>query len=32
MENPARIREIRRAIARILTIENEQEKKEASEK
>ena len=32
MENPARIREIRRTIARILTIENEQKKKEASEK
>jgi len=32
IENPARIREIRRTIARILTIENEQKKKEASEK
>lgn len=32
IENPARIREIRRTIARILTIENEQRKKEASEK
>jgi len=32
IENPARIREIRRTIARILTIENEQRKKEVSEK
>jgi len=32
IENPARIHEIRRTIARILTIENEQKKKEASEK
>jgi len=32
IENPARIREIRRTIARILTIENEQKKSEVSEK
>jgi len=32
IENPARIREIRRTIARILTIENEQRKKEVSGK
>jgi len=32
IENPARIREIRRTIARILTIENEQKKREVLEK
>jgi len=32
IENPARMSEIRRTIARILTIENEQKRKEVSEK
>jgi len=32
VENPARIRELRKTIARILTIENEQKLKEEKEK
>jgi len=32
VENPARIREIRKTIARILTIENEEQKKRREEK
>jgi len=32
IENPARIHEMRRTIARILTIENEQKRKEVSQK
>lgn len=32
VENPARIKEIRKAIAKIMTIGNQQKKKEASEK
>jgi len=32
VENPARIREIRKTIARILTIKNEEQKKQREEK
>ncbi len=32
IENPARIREIRKTIARILTIENEEQRKQREEK
>lgn len=32
VENPARIREIRKTIARILTIENEEQRKQREEK